>query len=104
MLFQAKQDFAPLRVAERKARVTVDPTTIRELHESAVLAGIGKHDGDDSSDGASRPLDAGLSEPFVDNDLIGLPTKFQPRCMTPLESGRSAPDPAHSGRLRGKLL
>jgi hypothetical protein len=37
MLLQAKQDFAPLRVAERQGRVIVDPTTIREHHESAVL-------------------------------------------------------------------
>jgi hypothetical protein len=75
-----------MRVAEREARVTVDPTTIRELHEGAVLAGIGKHDSDDFSDGASRPLDAGLSEPFVGNDLIGLPAKFQPRLRIEVKS------------------
>ena len=86
MLLQAKQDFAPAGVAEREIRVTVWPTAIGELQESTVLAGIGKRDGEDFADGASRPFDADLSEPFVGNHRVGLPTKSQPRLRIEVKS------------------
>src|SRR5258708_34063843 len=79
MLLQAKQDIVPPGVAEGESRITVGPTAIRELDEGTAIAGIGKREGEDFADRASRPFAADLSKPLVVNDLVGLPAKSQLR-------------------------
>src|ERR1700722_7741445 len=86
ILLQAKQDFAPAGIAEREIRVTVGPTAVSELDESTVLAGLRKRNSEDLADGASRPIDAGLSESFVGDHRVGLPTKSQPRLRIEVKS------------------
>ena len=45
-----------------------------------------RRNSEDFADGASRPFDADLSEPFVGNHRVGLPTKSQPRLRIEVKS------------------